>query len=202
MLCIVLDTNPFAWADLEPNVRFQQVLQDILVFVNAYLAVSGNKLAFIASHVQTARFIYPNNSVDGNANLIQWRPDSYRLFQVVNEQINKGIERLFQETMNALTENMPDDKPDNNSMLKGGNSIQQPKASESVTMLSGALSFALAYINRIRNTQSRTSASQLDARILVISVSSDLESQYIPIMNSIFCAQKLVRHSPVSTVFL
>jgi hypothetical protein len=36
----------------------------------------------------------------------------------------------------------------------------------------------------------------MDARMLIISVSPDLSASYIPIMNSIFAAQKLVRNGP------
>jgi len=52
--------------------------------------------------------------------------------------------------------------------------------------LSGALSMSLCYINKVI-PKFRISQS----RILVISVSSDVSAQYIPIMNSIFAAQKI-----------
>jgi len=63
--------------------------------------------------------------------------------------------------------------------------------------LVGALTKALCYINRI--THPSTSATNVaedpaiipDPHILILSVSPDLSSSYIPIMNSIFSAQKL-----------
>lgn len=55
---------------------------------------------------------------------------------------------------------------------------------------------AHADINRIKNptgvASSGTKSTSLDSRILVLSVSPDIPSSYIPIMNSIFSAQKLV----------
>ncbi|KAF8160805.1 transcription factor Tfb4-domain-containing protein [Crassisporium funariophilum] len=55
--------------------------------------------------------------------------------------------------------------------------------------LVGALTKALCYVNRISLASSAHDAA--DPRILILSVSPDLSSSYIPIMNSIFSAQKL-----------
>ncbi|KAF8135750.1 transcription factor Tfb4 [Boletus edulis] len=63
--------------------------------------------------------------------------------------------------------------------------------------LVGALTKALCYINRI--THPSTSATSVaedpailsEPHILILSVSPDLSSSYIPVMNSIFSAQKL-----------
>ncbi|KAF9529184.1 transcription factor Tfb4-domain-containing protein [Crepidotus variabilis] len=50
----------------------------------------------------------------------------------------------------------------------------------------GALTKALCYINRLS-----VATGLVDPRILILSVSPDLSNAYIPIMNSIFSAQKL-----------
>lgn len=93
------------------------------------------------------------------------------------------------------------------------------------TMMAGALSLALAYINRL-SLASEDSASggatggnrtangtrdvdvtSMNARILVLSVSGDLSTQYVSMMNSIFAAQRKVisrsslPHSLVSFFF-
>ncbi|PSR98938.1 hypothetical protein PHLCEN_2v4258 [Hermanssonia centrifuga] len=63
--------------------------------------------------------------------------------------------------------------------------------------LVGALTKSLCYINKVTNpssllkTRSDDPALFPDPRILIISVSPDQSSSYIPIMNSIFSAQKL-----------
>ena len=52
-------------------------------------------------------------------------------------------------------------------------------------------------INRLAHPSSGNvadeTAARADPRILILSVSPDLSASYIPVMNSIFSAQKLVR---------
>ncbi|KAK1218809.1 RNA polymerase II transcription factor B subunit 4 [Marasmius sp. AFHP31] len=72
---------------------------------------------------------------------------------------------------------------------------------EAPVALVGALTKALCYINRLtieNNAATANSGDQSlepvalpDPRILILSVSPDLTSSYIPVMNSIFSAQKL-----------
>ncbi|KAJ2922747.1 hypothetical protein H1R20_g14377, partial [Candolleomyces eurysporus] len=75
-------------------------------------------------------------------------------------------------------------------------------AAESPSALVGALTKALCYVNRVSfppssaataAAQSRDAPLQVitDPRILILSVSPDLSTSYIPIMNAIFSAQKL-----------
>ena len=59
------------------------------------------------------------------------------------------------------------------------------------SMISASLSRALSYINR-HHKAAEAQGSALSARVLVISVSPDAAWQYIPIMNTIFSAQKSV----------
>jgi transcription initiation factor TFIIH subunit 3 len=41
---------------------------------------------------------------------------------------------------------------------------------------------------------------QLKPRILVVNVSPDISSQYVPMMNTILAAQKLVIHIPIISI--
>ncbi|MCJ1395538.1 RNA polymerase II transcription factor B subunit 4 [Xylographa bjoerkii] len=60
LLTIVLDTNPHAWAILQPTLTLSQAVANLLVFINAHLAFNNaNKVAVIASHLQRAEFLYP-----------------------------------------------------------------------------------------------------------------------------------------------
>jgi transcription initiation factor TFIIH subunit 3 len=88
------------------------------------------------------------------------------------------------------------------------------------TQIAGALTMALTYINqqtiqaspsgpdsnyiRVAEQPSSTSntqaSSSLVSRLLVISVSSDLSSQYISVMNAIFASQRL--HIPIDVLKL
>jgi Transcription factor Tfb4 len=47
-------------------------------------------------------------------------------------------------------------------------------------------------INRRSNASTASTSPACASRILIVSVSPDLSASYIPIMNSIFCAQKMV----------
>jgi len=68
---------------------------------------------------------------------------------------------------------------------------------EAPCALVGALTKALCYINRLNQPSTSTvnqapnAVKSPDPRILIISVSPDLSTSYIPLMNSIFSAQKL-----------
>lgn len=113
--------------------------------------------------------------------------NKYRPFRLVEDAIMTNLRSLITSTTEAD--------------LRASNT----------TMMAGALTFALAYINRqtLDHTDSNpgmsaTSANTgpnndgddpdrrptLQSRILVLSVSGDLAYQYIPIMNCIFAAQR------------
>jgi len=67
---------------------------------------------------------------------------------------------------------------------------------EAPCALVGAITKALCYINRITHPSTSSNLADdpailPDPRILILSVSPDLSTSYIPIMNSIFSAQKL-----------
>lgn len=92
-------------------------------------------------------------------------PNSYPPFKHMNSTIS---ERITQE-------------------LQG---LEDPEAPPAIV---GALAKALCYINRLSIAASiaKDPAALSSPRILVTSVSPDLTASYIPIMNSIFSAQKL-----------
>ncbi|TFY74142.1 hypothetical protein EWM64_g9871 [Hericium alpestre] len=102
-----------------------------------------------------------NNGVDADSN-------TYRPFKLVNSIITRNIAKELD--------------------LLGEPDVEPPVA------LVGALAKALCYINRITHTTGSAPedpATITDPRILILSVSPDLSTSYIPIMNSIFSAQKL-----------
>lgn len=80
------------------------------------------------------------------------------------------------------------------------------KAEDTRSGLVSALSKALCRINRLLYTSSGATATEsarvnLDARILILSASPDISASYIPIMNSIFAAQRLKVKIDVCKVF-
>lgn len=206
LLAIVLDTNPHAWAHLSSTLPLATALANILVFINAHLASgNANSVAVIASHSNKSCFLYPtpvppspqprqqvangDNETDGTAEKtsysVQDNPNKYRPFANVETAVLNNFAKLMEGT--------------NESHLKA----------TPTTLIGGALSLALAYIAKATLLHSPTTSSSdeamlaiadpeaihssyvsLASRILIVSVSGDLANQYIPVMNSIFAAQR------------
>ncbi|CAG7850923.1 SubName: Full=Related to TFIIH basal transcription factor complex p34 subunit {ECO:0000313/EMBL:CCA72023.1} [Serendipita indica DSM 11827] len=82
-----------------------------------------------------------------------------------------------------------------------------PEDAEAPIALVGALTKSLCTINRRSHPSDTLNATSPNPsklptpRLLVISVSPDLSASYIPIMNSIFCAQKLKLSIDVCKIF-
>ncbi|CAK7205667.1 RNA polymerase II transcription factor B subunit 4 [Sporothrix eucalyptigena] len=61
LLTIILDTNPRAWAALSNTLPLSKAIANILVFANSHLALgSTNQVAVIASHSNRAIWLYPS----------------------------------------------------------------------------------------------------------------------------------------------
>ena len=228
LLTIILDTNPAAWSLLSPTLPLSSAVADLLVFINAHLAGNyTNKVAVIASHCDKARWLYPSPTeqrlprdssstqkrqggpsqdltdstkrlrLNGPSPLnLNLRPPSsssstgnkYRPFRLVEEELLRNLTTLLSST------------------------TPESVASSTSTMIAGALTLALSYINRefIAYAESligtsttagdivpshpgaESSTSSLQSRILLVSASpsTDLAHQYIPIMNAIFACQR------------
>ena len=221
-------------ADIAP---LSSAVSSLLVLINAHLALNSlNKVAVLASHCDKAQWLYPSptrrtppprlgtrrrdhatsdigdsetaspakklkltvsgsgqvNGDTGKHHNGRPRSNKYRPFRLIEEEIIQNLNSLLDST-----------EPDS-------------VAPESSTMIAGALTLALSYINReiIAYTESMSgftnaasteqsmmnpgdpssaSSQPLDTRIFLLSVSPspDLAHQYIPIMNSIFACQRL-----------
>lgn len=207
LLTIILDTNPHAWAHLSDTLPLSKAIANLLVFINAHLAInSANQVAVLASHTQQATWLYPtphapkakrrhaqngnkerNGDVYGDVDMSDTPSmddaNKYRPFRNVETELLANLRALMSHT--------------SESDLK----------SSTTTLVAGALTTALAYIAKAnlksapqvgdaQMTDLATAAdppatrSSLTSRILVLSVSGDLASQYIPVMNAIFAAQR------------
>ncbi|KAF2808496.1 transcription factor Tfb4 [Mytilinidion resinicola] len=195
LLTIILDTNPFAWAHLSSTLPLSSVVANLLVFINAHLASgNANEVAVIASHNKRTAWLYPTpvsahntnghiSAQNGAASHTQ-NANKYQPFAEVETNLLSNLDDLLKTTT-------PDD------------------LSTTTTQIAGALSTALSYISKstIRHspvdpTLLKSHAILIDdgnltsqrinlvSRILVFSVSGDLASQYIPVMNAIFAAQR------------
>ncbi|PZD03605.1 TFB4, RNA polymerase II transcription factor subunit TFB4 [Pyrenophora tritici-repentis] len=200
LLAIVLDTNPHAWAHLSSTLSLSAALANILVFINAHLASgNANEVAVIASHSHKTAFLYPtpsspqpqsrhgtNGATNDKVHDMAESANKYRPFAVVESAILRNFVKLLNETKESHLEATP------------------------TTLIGGALSLALTHINKQTILHAPTAASAestalsaladsenahvdrvpLTSRILIVSVSGDLANQYIPVMNSIFAAQR------------
>ncbi|KAG8629776.1 hypothetical protein KVT40_001395 [Elsinoe batatas] len=203
LLTIILDTNPHAWALLGDTLPLSKIVANLLVFINAHLAINNaNKVAVVASHTQKAQWLYPSPHIpqdQANGNDIAMTdtaqgppedPNKYRTFAQIEHTLTTNLRNLISTTDPTDLINTPS------------------------TMTAGALTMALAHISKtalsaptttrgttfnpstgtgaFTTTDQSTSAPQgLTSRILIVSVSGDLSSQYIPMMNAIFAAQRL-----------
>lgn len=94
----------------------------------------------------------------------------YPYFQFVTDQVVSNLQQLLSNTDTSfLTKDM----------------------GPTTSTITGALSMALCYINRITKLDDE---GYIKPRILVLSVSPDSAFQYIPLMNCIFSAQKAVNY--------
>lgn len=173
----------------------------------------ANRVAVIASHTKSARFLYPTattaaaagGSGSGGSEDPFRDANKYRQFRIIEDAVQASFAELMRQT---TAEELVDSKE---------------------TMMAGALGLALGYINRLVRvdddgigggkggggggggrvgaTTTTTTAGgagaaggaagggeviSMNARILVVSVSGDLAEQYVPVMNSIFAAQRKV----------
>jgi len=204
LLAIVLDTNPHAWAHLSSTLPLATALANLLVFINAHLASgNANSVAVIASHSNKACFLYPtptasfsqpsrdkngnvepNGIANGASYSVPDNPNKYRPFANVETAILNNFAKLMENTKESHLSATP------------------------TTLIGGALSLALSFIAKstllhaptathgdamlaIADPEAQhTQVVSLTSRILIVSVSGDLANQYIPVMNSIFAAQR------------
>lgn len=174
-LAVVIESHPEAWSLLKDNISFKEAIQALLVFINGHIALNNtNRVCVIASHNKGATFLYPQagklseskgSSTDAKF-AVAHAQSMYRQFRNVDESVYRVIGELLGKTPEVETQ-----KKERNASL------------------SGALSLALAYINKVCSLSNDV---RMKSRILVISVTDDMASQYIPTMNCIFAAQKQV----------
>jgi transcription initiation factor TFIIH subunit 3 len=178
LLVIIVDANPMSWGQRMVNAQQQQALSlpqigltqfldNLSFFINAYLLLNHqNMLAVIASRVGESQFIYPPNP---------------SMTEAPMEDIT-DIRRFITERIKSLAYvDIPTSTED---------------TGEQASSFSGAMSQALCYIHRELKSKEK-GAQAVHARLLVFaspgygSLNPDVSSQYIPVMNCIFSAQKL-----------
>ncbi|KAI0305725.1 transcription factor Tfb4 [Multifurca ochricompacta] len=186
-LSLIIDLSPSQWhLSAQSNnsypLSFQTFLSHVLTFVNSHLAFKHeNTLAVFGALPGRSMMLYSSlDATSANSNDPPADANSYRPFKLVNSVVANNIQKEL-DAIERLTEEPP-------------------------VALVGALTKALCCkyqpfgpsTTRKRGNEATTS---VDPRILILSVSPDLSASYIPVMNSIFSAQKLKVTIDVCKVF-
>ncbi|KAK1761454.1 putative transcription factor [Echria macrotheca] len=213
LLTIIIDTNPRAWAALANVLPLSQAIATIFVYANSHLAFSDDHhVALLASHCNRAVWLYPepptptkppSEDVEmgdaGSGKPSQPAPSAnkFHQFAKLEASVLRSVRSLIDNTTAADV------------------------ASTTTTQIPGALTLALAFINKMHlavmggsgrrgispppdtepaHKNHRRSRIAVRARILIISVSDSSAEQYIPTMNAVFAAA----HSeiPIDTLSL
>lgn len=239
LLVIILDTNPGAWYLLSDTLTLSSAVSSLIVFINAHLACNyTNKVAIIASHSNSAKWLYPTSAEqhdprkktekrsandDGATDQILDSAKKLKISGPGSSSVNGAGQRLphggtapAQHSSNKFRQfRLVEEELIRNLTTLLTSTSPSSVTNSSSTMIAGALTLSLSYINREKiayaestgssnaeatSNQSTTDPASLSsrnaalqARILLLSISpsTDIAHQYIPIMNSIFACQRL-----------
>ncbi|KAK4132960.1 transcription factor Tfb4 [Trichocladium antarcticum] len=148
---IIIDTNPRAWAALTDVLPISKAIANILIFVNAHLAFSNsNQVAVIASHTNRAVWLYPTPPTQpsgpsedadmrdagsgGGSNKPASSANKYPQFAQIESSILRALRALIDDTT-------------------------APDLTTTTTQISGALTLALAHINKTALSFSASNAA-------------------------------------------
>lgn len=195
LLVLIYDVNPLPWSSTTTPYTFTTVTEQLLVYINTFhLLNKHNKFVMIlCSHYQV-KYIYPmhtannnthnhneqlydtdskstepndafdNNNKDNKKNAMD---DSDVNYMNIHHILKQQIYRFIAEQHNDITSN-------------------STHVESNTTLLSGALSLAMCYINK-----QRLQNNKIKSRIMCVMSSHDSNGQYVPVMNTVFEAQKL-----------
>ncbi|KAI8946127.1 TFIIH subunit Tfb4/p34 [Xylaria longipes] len=216
LLTVIIDTNPRAWAAIRDLLPISKAIANILVFINAHLAYGNeNQVAVLAAHTNRAVWLYPPSPNPDT------RPRHHRRSSSRDVEMT-GVDgpRSRGPQLGTSANKYPQFAKIESSILASLRALVDgtgPPDLGPTTLISGALSMALAYIHKTslafeppktssdpaNPTTAPTAtppAPNLHARILVLSVSQSEPAQYIPTMNAVFAASHA--RIPVDTLAL
>ncbi|PWN47393.1 transcription factor Tfb4 [Violaceomyces palustris] len=200
-LVLIIDVNPLSWASnfslsSQASIasrELESVLDAILIFLNAHIAMQHeNGLAVYAASLGLAKLLFTTapfaskGDLGGSSEAIKSKPDAntYQHFRHVDNAVLQGIRKMAREVSEK---------------------DQTDTASNQATLgIVSAMSQALCQLNRLTMTDQTGSEqslsgktpgtlaakSSMSSRILILSATPDASTQYIPMMNCIFGAQK------------
>jgi transcription initiation factor TFIIH subunit 3 len=198
LLTIIIDTNPRAWSVLADTLPLSRAVANILVLVNSHLAFSSaNQVAIIASHTRRAVWLYPTPLKPAQEDVgMRDAESSLPGKHAAGRTSANKFPQFFEIEATLLT-----------SLRSLINTTSERDLTSTTTLISRALTIALAYINKaaisLPTTKTKPAAGEakktpgrsaddsalgLHARILVVSVSDSSAAQYIETMNAVFAA--------------
>lgn len=210
LLVLALDLNLHAWgrrsiekkqsaaahASNKTLITLSQFVNQLLLFINAYLMCdSRNKIAIVASSFQHSDFVFPtknepaSNDLNGDHSSRK-ASDAQHDVLLIMRGSDKDTEDFFlrdisfSQVKSALLNYLRDLNERSSKIEAQAN----PETKLLSTSLSGALSKALCYINRMQKEKPQ---GNLQSRMLIFQLCSDIPTQYISVMNAIFSAQKM-----------
>jgi transcription initiation factor TFIIH subunit 3 len=163
LLVVIAELDPFYTSDNdEESSLLTFCLSNLLAFISSYLMVNHeNRLAFIVATPSESTFLYPTESKESAGTGEGNKQESSEQFELFG-----GINSTIMMGMKRIVAGM-------DSSVTG-----RP-------LLAGALAKSLCYIHK----QTTDKGKHLP-RILVLKLSPDSPSHYMPTMNCIFAAQK------------
>lgn len=169
LLVVTLDTNPFFWSSFP--FHFSEFLSQVLAFLNSILLLGQlNQVVVIATGCNSCSYVYDSASDKNHASTNGTMPAIY-------SNLLHNLDEFVVKDQQLTT---PHHKP----------------GTVPSSLLSGALSMALCYIQRAF----RSGPMHPQPRILCLQGSTDGPEQYVAIMNAIFSAQRSV--VPVDSCFI
>ncbi|KAI1826896.1 transcription factor Tfb4 [Xylaria intraflava] len=221
LLTVIIDTNPRAWAAIQ-GLPIANAIANILVFINAHLAFGNeNQVAVLAAHTNRAVWLYPTEPT-GEPNGSHSRSGGSHRHNGDHDVEMTGVDghASRQSRPEPSANKYPQFAKIESSILASLRSLIGTTTTNDLhptTLISGALSMALSYIhktslafeppkpstdaaNPITAPPPASTAPNLHARILVLSVSQSESSQYIPTMNTVFAASHA--RIPIDTLSL
>lgn len=159
LLAVVVDTNPSAWALIRKVLPISKAIANILIYVNAHLALSNlNQVAIIAAHSHRARWLYPSPP--------NHRPRKDAAGDV--EMADAAATSRNNRTRAAAANKLPQFAHIESAVLDSLQALIRETspaevASTTTTLVSGALTLALAHINKVREAALGTGLGERSA---------------------------------------
>jgi transcription initiation factor TFIIH subunit 3 len=195
-LTLVIDLNPIAWekrknsttSDTKYKIQFSELLDHLFIFLKTYLMTKHhNRLCVIGSTNKISHFLYPVPEEEEEINNEDENEDKMEIEEEEIEKIEKKKKKKKKKKQKNIFDHEIDFQKVKQNMLT---QLKKIEFSESnISSLTSSISLGLSFINRI--DKEKPLSTELLSRILVIQATPDISSQYISMMNTIFCAQKM-----------